>query len=163
MSASPQIGGSTTLSVTGNAKMRTGDGASMRRGDLKRELIRARRRSHENGNRQRLMTHRRRSEAVAYPEPRRRWRLMSPRRRRKSWLLCLGEGRDFWQRKHCRTDFHAGNMLMKRKWNSLYLYDGPAAYVRVSVCASNRRSRPAEVQACRSRNSDHATDPGGHR
>ena len=37
--------------------MRTGDGASMRRGDLKRELIRARRRSQENGNRQRLMTH----------------------------------------------------------------------------------------------------------
>ena len=26
-------------------------------------------------------------------------------------------------------------MLMKRKWNSLYLYDGPAAYVRVSDAA----------------------------
>jgi len=41
------------------AKMRTGDGASMRRGDLKRELIRAPAEI-ANGNRQRLMTHRRR-------------------------------------------------------------------------------------------------------
>jgi hypothetical protein len=39
--------------------MRTGDGASMRRGDLKRELIRAPAEI-ANGNRQRLMTHRRR-------------------------------------------------------------------------------------------------------
>jgi hypothetical protein len=41
MGAFPQIGGSTKLSVTGNAKVRTGDGPSMRPRDLKRELIRA--------------------------------------------------------------------------------------------------------------------------
>jgi hypothetical protein len=35
------------------------------------------------------------AEAIAYPQPRRRWRLVSARRRRKSWLLCLGDGRDF--------------------------------------------------------------------
>ena len=36
-----QTGGSTTLSVTGNARVRTGDGASMRRREVKREPIRA--------------------------------------------------------------------------------------------------------------------------
>jgi hypothetical protein len=35
-----QTGGSTTLSVTGNAGVRTGDGASMRRSRLKCESIR---------------------------------------------------------------------------------------------------------------------------
>ena len=41
MGASPQIGGSTKLSVTGNAECGTGDGATMRPREVKRELIRA--------------------------------------------------------------------------------------------------------------------------
>ena len=41
MGAFPQIGGSTKLSVTGNAKCGTGDGATMRPREVKRELIRA--------------------------------------------------------------------------------------------------------------------------
>ena len=65
----------------------------------------------------------------------------------KAWLLCLSEARDFWQRNHRRTDFHVGNMLMKRKWDSLYLYDGPVAYVLVSDAAV--RIHPA-IEAGRS-------------
>lgn len=41
MGAFPQIGGSTKLSVTGNAKCGTGDSATMRPREVKRELIRA--------------------------------------------------------------------------------------------------------------------------
>jgi hypothetical protein len=87
------------------------------------------------------------------------WALLAPRCRSavlasyvapaspKAWLLCLSEARDFWQRNHRRTDFHVGNMLMKRKWDSLYLYDGPVAYVLVSDAAV--RIHPA-IEAGRS-------------
>jgi hypothetical protein len=51
---------------------------------------------------------------------------------------------------------------MKSEQDSLYLYDGPVAYVVRCFCTHPPGDRgPAEVQACRSRNSDHATDPWG--
>jgi hypothetical protein len=54
--ASLRIGGSATLSVTGNAWIRSGDRPNMRRGDLKRESIRAPA-PHRDRNRRRLASH----------------------------------------------------------------------------------------------------------
>ena len=97
-----------TLSVTGNARTRNADGANMRRrGRI--EGVHCANVCNATEGRADVETHQKDSQtheaaageprptakAVAYPQPRRRWRLVSARRRRKSWLLCLGEGAIF--------------------------------------------------------------------